>query len=111
MIELTTLEPHQKLTYEELVNILCILAVKIERLEGLILDFFDLTDKNDEFQTKEILKARMEIIRHKDKDTPFKRFISKRVKELDESFKGFFVYYHENLAKEKETKKRKSKYD
>jgi len=103
-IETTELEPHKKLTYSELVNILCILAVRLGKLEDLVETLCEAMAEGDEFPIKQILTARMELMRHIDKDIPYKRFTSTRITELEKSFKGFLTYYHENLDKKNDKK-------
>lgn len=96
-----------KLTYSELVKILCNLAVRVERLEDLLLEFLPQSFEQYEFLTIEILKAELSTMQQAKKILPYKRWAAKRIKELDDSLKGFITYYHED----KERKKPKPKYD
>ena len=79
----------KKLTYAELVNILAILAVKIQKLEKTVGSFYQLWNENTEFQTEQILKTRLKGI---------------EIDKLDKTLKNFIAYYHKELP----TKKAKS---
>ena len=66
--------PTEKLSYSELVNILCILAVRLEHTENALLSFLEINTERDDFLIHEILKARLDLIRE-DTKTPFKRLL------------------------------------
>ncbi len=63
----------QKLTYTELVNILCILSVRLERLENLFINLMESFNQQDEFLTTEVLKARLDLIKKEGKTLYSKR--------------------------------------
>ena len=62
---------HEELT-KELTVILCILAERIERLENLLLEFLPEYFAQEEFLTKEILKAELNTLLEAKKIMPYK---------------------------------------
>ena len=107
------LEPYKKLTYDEVIEILSNLAVRLIRLEDVITNFWDIYKKQDEFLTYELLKDELDLGLYKKKIQPFNRVMSKRITEVDNSLKGFIKYYHEDIEKKlsEQKPKRFSKYD
>ncbi len=74
------IEPEgKKLSYAELVNILCILSVRLGRMENLFIDLIKSFDQQDEFLTMEILKLGIDSL-HRDKKTPFGRLIEAEIR-------------------------------
>ncbi len=103
-------EPHVKMTYAELLDVLCKLKIGLEALEDVVFVNRDNVEIPDTFTVEQILTARMELMDYKNKEAPFKRYTSKRITELSNSLKGFIQFYHEDIEKRLTTKK-KSKYD
>ncbi len=91
----------KRITYDEFVEVVCILAVRLERLENLLADFFEAYCEQNEFLTKEVLKTEMERLRHQKKDSIAKRFINNRITETENSLKGF-ITHHETKGQKDE---------
>jgi len=89
-----------KLTYSELVNILSILSVRLERLEDAVLQLANSDTEQLDFLTHEILKARANELEANNK-TP-----RKRLDEVEASLKGFIAYYTERISSKRKKKGR-----
>ena len=75
-----------RLTYTQLVNILCIVAVRLDRLETLMGDLLKGLDTQTEFQNYEILKIRAENMRENNR-TP-----RRRLDDLEKQFNGLIQF-------------------
>ena len=85
----------------QLMNILCHLGRRIEKLEEVLLQFYEQVIQQDEFLTNEVLKARLDLVL-KDNKTPYKRLLEleQKVSGNWESFEGFVSgYYQEKKPK------------
>lgn len=98
------LDPRKKLTYSELLGVLCILAVRFERLENLVLEMAENYLSFSNYITAESIRTQVELIRHKNKDMSFKRFTSRRIKQVEENLQGFISFYHEDVKKKPKAK-------
>ena len=81
----------------QLMNILCHLGRRIEKLEEVLLQFYEAVMRQDEFLTTEVLKARLDLVL-KDNKTPYKRLLELEQKVTGnwESFEGFVSGYYED---------------
>ena len=81
----------------QLMNILCHLGRRIEKLEEVLLQFYEAVMRQDEFLTNEVLKARLDLVL-KDNKTPYKRLLELEQKVTGnwESFEGFVSGYYED---------------
>lgn len=89
----------KRLSYEEFVNILSLLAVRLRRLEESMVELVNIIHDQDEFLTMEILKAEMVNETMKQKIPVKFHFTHARIKELDNSFKGLLDYWHKSIDK------------
>ena len=92
------------LTYAEFINILSIVAVRLQRQEELFEGLLQGLDRQTEFQNYEIFKMRVENMRENDK-TPLQR-----LRELENQFRGLVQFANDNFYKSKKQKP-KSEYD
>jgi len=88
------------ITAEDMIRVVCELAVRVERLEKLLLEFYGVVQEHDLFLIDQIFKTKLDVYNYS-KKTPFKR-----LEELEQSLKGFITYYYES-QKEVEKPKRK----
>jgi hypothetical protein len=85
----------KKLTYEELVELLCLMNVRLERIEKYVTWLNKEIANWAEFQTSEILKTECDMKRYK---VPFKRF-----DELEQTLKNY-IAFNENKKQKKDNK-------
>ena len=98
------LEKPTRLTYTQLVNILCILVERIDAMEDIMKaldEYMKGVDQTLEFQNYQILKTRMDNIRENNR-TP-----RGRLNDLENQFKGLIQFVNQ---KEPLKPKRQSKY-
>ncbi len=99
MSELDIALSRKKLTYSAFVNIVSILAARVERIENILLELIPEYQAQNEFLITELLKDELHLAEYKKKIQPFNRVMSKRITEIDNSLKGFITYYHEDIEK------------
>ncbi len=69
------IEPEgKKLSYSELVEIFCKLAVRLDHVENVVVAYIEQFKVQDEFYVDELLKLGIDSL-HRDKRTPFKRLM------------------------------------
>ena len=80
-----------KLTYEEMVDVVCKLGAHLERLETLVIAFWEASKEQDEFLNTELIRYNIknDIL---NKKTPYKRVL-----DLEEQFSGLVKFV--NLKK------------
>jgi len=83
----------KKLTYEELVNILCLVSVRLERLEEYVSWLNKEISNWAEFQTGEVLKTECDIKRYK---VPYKK-----IDELEQDLKNYITFNEDRKSKKK----------
>lgn len=99
------LEDSPYLADKHLVNLLCILAVRLERIETLMGDLLNELGEQAEFQNYQILKTRMDNMRL-DNKTP-----RQRLNDLENQFTGMVSFFNNKLSEVKSYKpKRQFKY-
>ena len=105
---MTELPKSPHLNYTQLINILCVLAERIEAMEDIMeaLDeYMKGVDQTQEFQNYQIIKTRLENMRE-DNRTP-----RQRLNELEKQFSGMVNFVNTKLAEEQPRKpKRKTQY-
>ena len=101
---MSELEEIPDLTKDQLVHILCILAVRMKRMETLIGGLLKEWDAQTEFQNYQILKTRMDNMRE-DNKTP--RY---RLNELEKQFTGMVSFFNAKLSEVNHKPKRQSKF-
>jgi len=94
-------QEEKRLTYRQIINILCILAVRQERIIEALLEF----GEQQKFQTFELLKAETKIENYS------KKIFYQKVRELENSHQGLVNWIHEQLYKEKKKPTEKYKDD
>ncbi len=76
------------LSEEDMINTVCNLAVRLEKLEKLVLTLLNNWDTSQEVIINEILKTKVDVYRYS-KKTPYKRLA-----EIEEQFKGLVNWIH-----------------
>lgn len=84
------LSPRKKLTYEELVGILCNLSARLDQLDKFVVAWYEAEKEHREFLTVQILAARLKVERG-DYKTPYKKLLN-----LEDMVTGFIAYHEQN---------------
>lgn len=101
---LTNIPEPVKLSEEDMINTICNLAVRLERLEKLVLTLLNSWDTSQEVIINEILKAKVDVYRYSQK-TPYKR-----LEEIEKQFKGLVNWVHTGEHEEATTENKASIY-
>ncbi len=94
-----------KLSYSELVDILCLISVRLDIIEKCFVILRDMLLQQDEWLTLEMLRGRLKIEQYSRK-TPYRR-----LSDIEDSLQGFIQFYHADQERLQAKKKPRSKWE